>query len=87
MELNTFGFTSFFQGDSIMSGKTDEVKGRVKEAAGAITDDEKLRREGKMDPATGKVKQAAEKALDKAKDVAQRLNEKFSEKTRGEHGE
>jgi uncharacterized protein YjbJ (UPF0337 family) len=52
-----------------MSGKADEVKGRVKEAAGAITDDDKLRREGKVDQAAGKVKQAAEKVVDKAKDV------------------
>lgn len=27
-------------------GKTDELKGRVKEAAGALTDDAKLKREG-----------------------------------------
>ena len=27
-----------------MSGKSDEVKGRIKEAAGALTDNEKLRR-------------------------------------------
>ena len=34
-----------------MSGKTDELKGRVKEAAGALTDDDKLRREGRADQA------------------------------------
>jgi hypothetical protein len=28
-----------------MGGKADEIKGRVKEAAGAITDNDKLRRE------------------------------------------
>ena len=52
-----------------MSGKTDEVKGRVKEAAGALTDDNKLRKEGKADQAVGKAKQvaSAQKALDKAK--------------------
>ena len=55
-----------------MSGKTDEVKGRVKEAAGALTDDDKLRREGKADQASGKVKQAVDKVIDKAKDAAQR---------------
>ncbi|HEV7224652.1 MAG TPA: CsbD family protein [Pirellulales bacterium] len=53
-----------------MSGKTDEVKGRVKEAAGALTGDEKLKREGKLDQAAGKVKDAAEKAIDKAKGMA-----------------
>ena len=31
-----------------MSGKTDKIKGRVKEAAGAITGNDKLRREGKI---------------------------------------
>ena len=53
-----------------MSGKYDEVKGRVKETAGAITDDDKLRREGKIDQAAGKAKQAVEKVVDKAKNVA-----------------
>jgi len=57
-----------------MSGKTDEVKGRVKEAAGAITDDDQLRREGKLDQATGKIKQTAEKVIDKAKDAVQGAN-------------
>jgi uncharacterized protein YjbJ (UPF0337 family) len=52
-----------------MSGKTDEVKGRIKEAAGALTDDNNLRREGKTDQAVGKAKQvvSAQVALDKAK--------------------
>ena len=49
-----------------MSGKTDEMKGRVKEAAGAITDDEPAR-EGKTDQAVGKTKEAVEKAADKTK--------------------
>jgi len=53
-----------------MSGKTDEMKGRIKEAAGAMTDDERLKREGKLDQTAGKAKQAAEKVIDKAKDAA-----------------
>ena len=48
-----------------MSGRTDVVKGRLKEAAGALTGNDKLRAEGKTDQATGKVKQVAEKAVDK----------------------
>jgi uncharacterized protein YjbJ (UPF0337 family) len=59
-----------------MSGKTDELKGRVKEAAGAITDDDHLRREGKTDQAAGKVKQGIEKAVDKAKEKIENLNER-----------
>lgn len=59
-----------------MSGKTDELKGRVKEATGAMTDDDRLRREGKVDQATGKIKQTAEHAIDKAKDAVDRLSER-----------
>jgi uncharacterized protein YjbJ (UPF0337 family) len=54
-----------------MSGKADELKGRVKEAAGAVTDDDRLRREGKVDQAAGKTKQAVEKVVDKTKKVIQ----------------
>jgi uncharacterized protein YjbJ (UPF0337 family) len=49
------------------SGKSDELKGRVKEAAGALTGDEKLKREGKTDQAVGKVKQKVKKVVDKVK--------------------
>lgn len=51
------------------SGKSDELKGRVKEAAGALTGDAKLKREGKTDQAAGKVKQKVEKVIDKVKDA------------------
>lgn len=52
-----------------MDGKTDEIKGRVKEAAGVLTGDKELKREGKIDQAAGKAKQAVSKAIDKAKDA------------------
>jgi uncharacterized protein YjbJ (UPF0337 family) len=51
------------------SGKTDEVKGRIKEATGALIGDKNLKREGKADQAAGKIKQTADKILDKAKDA------------------
>jgi uncharacterized protein YjbJ (UPF0337 family) len=44
-----------------MSGKSDIVKGLIKEAAGALTGNEKLREEGKSDQAVGKSKQVVEK--------------------------
>jgi uncharacterized protein YjbJ (UPF0337 family) len=50
-----------------MAGKGDQIKGRVKEAAGAITDNDKLRREGKIEQAAGKTKEAVEKVIDKTK--------------------
>ena len=49
------------------SGKTDELKGRVKEAAGALIDDDKLKREGKADQIIGKLKQKLEQVIDKVK--------------------
>jgi uncharacterized protein YjbJ (UPF0337 family) len=50
----------------------DKAKGRAKEAAGALTDDDKLRREGKLDQVAGDVKNATEKAVDAVKDAVRR---------------
>jgi uncharacterized protein YjbJ (UPF0337 family) len=47
----------------------DDAKGRVKEAAGDLTDDEDLQREGKIDQATGTVKDKVGDAADKVKDT------------------
>ena len=58
-----------------MSGKTDEVKGRIKEAAGALTGNDRLREEGKTDQAVGKVKQVAEKVVDEVKQVVNKLHD------------
>ena len=51
-------------------GKGDDLKGRVKEAAGDLTDDDELKREGKIDRATGTVKDKVGDASDKLKDAA-----------------
>ncbi len=48
-------------------GKTEELKGRVKEAAGVLTGDAKLEREGRLDQTVGKIRQATDKVIDKAK--------------------
>lgn len=53
-----------------MGGTVDKAKGRVKEAAGALTGDESLKNEGKLDQAAGAVKDAVTKVVDKVKDVA-----------------
>ena len=58
-----------------MSGKTDEVKGRIKEAAGALTGNDRLREEGKADQAVGKTKQAAQKVVDKVKKAVDKVIE------------
>ena len=46
-------------------GNFDDIKGRVKEAAGDLTDDEDLQREGKVDQGAGKVKDAVDNVADK----------------------
>lgn len=60
-----------------MSGKGEELKGRVKEAAGDLMDNDKLRREGRRDQAAGKAKQAVEKVIDKTKEAAERADRAF----------
>jgi len=56
-----------------MGGKTDVVKGRIKEAAGALTGNDKLREEGRTDQAVGKAKQAVQKAADTVKRAVRRV--------------
>jgi uncharacterized protein YjbJ (UPF0337 family) len=58
-----------------MNGKTEEVKGRVKEAAGALTGNDKLREEGKTDQAVGKTKQVVQKAADAVKGAVKKVTE------------
>jgi uncharacterized protein YjbJ (UPF0337 family) len=48
-------------------GNTDDAKGRVKEAAGDLTGDKGLKREGKVDRASGEVKDKVGDASDKVK--------------------
>jgi uncharacterized protein YjbJ (UPF0337 family) len=50
----------------------DDAKGRVKEAAGDLTGDDKLKQEGKVDKATGKAKEGVEKVSDKIKGALKR---------------
>ncbi len=70
------------QQEVIMKGSAKVFKGRVEEAAGALSDNDALRARGKADQAEGQVKQSAEKdvkharvmarnLVDKAKDAAQ----------------
>jgi uncharacterized protein YjbJ (UPF0337 family) len=58
-----------------MGGKTDVVKGRIKEAAGAFSGNENLREEGKTDQAVGKAKQAVQKVVGKVKKAVNEVSE------------
>ena len=52
-----------------MANNMDDLKGRAKEAAGDLTNDDDLKREGKIDQAAGAVKDKVGDAADKVKDV------------------
>jgi uncharacterized protein YjbJ (UPF0337 family) len=54
---------------AMSDGKTDDLKGRAKEAAGSLTDDDSLKNEGKVDRASGAAKDKVGDAADKVKDV------------------
>ena len=49
-----------------MKGSTRIAKGRVEEAAGVLTGNDKLRGKGQRDQMIGKVKQTAKKIADQA---------------------
>ncbi len=50
-------------------GTADDLKGRAKEAGGALTGDDDLKNEGKVDQAAGTVKDKAGDAVDGIKDA------------------
>ena len=56
-----------------MGGKIDEVKGRIKEAAGTLTGNGKLRDEGKTDQVVGKAEQAVQNAADTVKKAVKKV--------------
>ena len=50
-------------------GNVDDVKGRVKEAAGDLTDDKDLKREGKVDRTAGAAEEKVDEVADTLKDA------------------
>jgi uncharacterized protein YjbJ (UPF0337 family) len=60
--------TNHHEGTSTRSGKFDQAKGRAKEAVGDLTDDDKMKSEGKADRASGKVKEKVDDAKDWVED-------------------
>jgi uncharacterized protein YjbJ (UPF0337 family) len=50
-------------------GKMDEFKGRAKEAAGDLSGDKDLQREGKVDRASGSFKDKISSVTDKVKNA------------------
>jgi uncharacterized protein YjbJ (UPF0337 family) len=61
-----------------MGGKSDIVKGRIKEAAGALIGNDSLRDEGRTDQAVGKAKQAIEEVASKVEEKVDKIVRKVS---------
>ena len=59
-----------------MKGSTEVVKGRMEEAAGALTGNDKLRAKGQTHQAVGHVKQATEKGIRQVKESARKIVDK-----------
>jgi uncharacterized protein YjbJ (UPF0337 family) len=55
----------------------DDAKGRVKEAAGDLTDNDRLQREGKADQAGAKVKEFVDDAKEKVESAVDNVKEKL----------
>jgi len=56
-----------------MGSMTDKIKGRIKEAVGVITGNDRLKSEGQTDQAVGEVKEVAEKVKDKVERVVEKV--------------
>jgi uncharacterized protein YjbJ (UPF0337 family) len=64
-----------------MSGQSDQMKGRIKQAAGDLADDDRLRDEGERDEMAGKVKEKAESFKDKFDDAVDKVKDNANERT------
>ena len=59
-----------------MSGTADKASGRIKQAAGDLTANDDLKRDGKKDETAGKAKDALDNVKDKAEDAIDKLKGK-----------
>ena len=59
--------------------KIEDIKGRVKEAAGDLTDDEELQREGKLDQASAAVKEKVGDVGEAAKEGVEKVKDKVND--------
>jgi len=58
-----------------MDINADQAKGRVKEAAGDLTGNEKLKNEGKADQAAGDAKKIVNDVADKAEELVDKVKD------------
>ena len=61
-----------------MSGETDQAKGRVKQAAGDLTGNDDLEREGELDETAGKAKELIGDAKESLEDAVDSVKKKLN---------
>jgi uncharacterized protein YjbJ (UPF0337 family) len=64
-----------------MGENLDQAKGRVKQAAGDLMDDDDLKKEGKLDELGGKLKETMDTVKDKAADAVDKVKDKVDAAT------
>ena len=60
-----------------MDNNLDQAKGKIKQAAGDLTGDKDLKREGKTDEKAGQAKEGLEKAKDKLGDAVDNIKDRL----------
>ena len=60
-----------------MNDKFDQAKGRVEQAAGDIADDDEMKKQGKIDETSGKLKEKLDQAKDKIEEVIDEAKDKL----------
>jgi uncharacterized protein YjbJ (UPF0337 family) len=61
-----------------MDSDFDQAKGKIKQAAGVLTDNDKLRTEGENDEKAGKVKDVIETGKDKLNDAVDAVKDRLN---------
>ena len=62
-----------------LDGKADQLKGRVKQGLGDLTDDDRLRDEGAADEAAGEIKEGFGKVRRKVGDLIEDAGDKIKQ--------
>jgi len=60
-----------------MGENKDKIVGRIKQAAGDLTDDDDLKDEGKTQETAGKAKEVIDDAADKLDDTVDKIRRQF----------
>ncbi len=63
--------------EGVVMDNKDQVKGKVKQAVGDLTDNEDLKKEGEADETAGEVKKSLEDVKDRADDLVDRVKDRI----------